>query len=76
MERRGKIDRGCPPCPNANRYSRQPGEEACPRSDTYRAIESGNAQATWGWLFRCRTCKTMFFKSTREMAQHSMRKGG
>ncbi len=60
---------GCPPCPNSNRYSRNPGDEPCPRSDTYRAIESGNVHSVFGWLFRCRTCGTMFFRASREASR-------
>ena len=69
------VDYGAPQCPNSLRSSRLPGQEPCPRSDTYRAIESGNNNAIWGWLFRCRTCGTMFFRASREMGQEGLRLG-
>ncbi len=61
------LDYGAPPCPNTRSYSRQPGDEVCPRSDTYRAMETGNVHSVFGWLFRCRTCKTMFFYDPPEL---------
>ena len=67
------IDYGAPQCPNSRPYSRMPEAEACPRSDTYRAIESGTAQSVFGWLFRCRTCGCMFFRTSREAAKEGFR---
>lgn len=64
---------GCPPCPNSMRHTRMPDEEGCPRSDTYRAIESGTAHGIFGWLFRCRTCGTMFFRASREASVDGFR---
>jgi len=63
------INYGTPPCPHlwAPRE-----EDRCPRSDTYRAIEQGDAFGVWGFLFRCRTCGNMFFRATREAAVAGM----
>lgn len=69
------LDYGAPPCPNSNPRTLAQGQEPCPRSDTYRAIESGNAQTVFGWLFRCRTCGTMFFRASREMGMAGMEAG-
>lgn len=69
------INYGTPPCPASQRHTRRPGQEPCPRSDTYRAIENGNNNAVWGWLFRCRTCGTMFFRANPEMARAGIRQG-
>lgn len=72
------IDYGAPKCPDSPespKYARMPGRATCPRSDTYRAIESGNPQAIFGWLFRCRTCGSAFFRATREMGEAGMRQG-
>ena len=63
----------CPPCPNSRRYSRMPDEQSCPRSDTYRAIESGTVHSVFGWLFRCRTCGTMFFRASPEASREGFR---
>lgn len=66
----------CPPCPDSPqspRYARMPGKATCPRSDTYRAIESGDNHNRFGWLFRCRTCGTGFFRESPEMHKHAMR---
>ena len=68
----------CPPCPNSAespQYARMPGKATCPRSDTYRAIESGDNYNVFGWLFRCRTCKGMFFRASREAAREGLRAG-
>lgn len=67
------LNYGTPECPNSLRRTRMPGDEGCPRSDTYRAIESGTAQGIFGWLFRCRTCGTMFFRASREASREGMR---
>ena len=64
-----------PDCPQTQPWNRKPGEEPCPRSDTYRAIESGDAHNVFGWLFRCRTCKTMFFRTSREAGNEGLRAG-
>lgn len=64
-----------PNCPNTQPWNRQPGEPPCPRSDTYRAIESGNNHTIFGWLFRCRTCGTMFFRTSREAGNEGLRAG-
>lgn len=69
------LNYGTPPCPNTLPSSRMPGQEACPRSDTYRAIESGTAQVVFGWLFRCRTCGTMFFRASRAAGNEGLRAG-
>jgi hypothetical protein len=50
-----------------------PNENVCPRSDTYRAMESGTPQGIFGWLFRCRTCGTMFFRASREASKEGFR---
>lgn len=69
---------GVPPCPNSAespKYARMPGMATCPRSDTYRAIESGTAQVVFGWLFRCRTCQGMFFRASREAGNEGLKAG-
>lgn len=49
-----------------------PDEEACPRSDTYRAIESGTVNHIFGYVFRCRTCQTVFFRASREASKEGL----
>ena len=69
------INYGTPDCPNTQPWNRQPGEEPCPRSDTYRAIESGDNNNIFGWLFRCRTCGTMFFRASKAAGEEGLRAG-
>lgn len=69
------LNYGTPECPNVRPHSRMPGEEPCPRSDTYRAIESGTAQNVFGWMFRCRTCGTVFFRASREAGKIGLEAG-
>ena len=69
------IDYGAPTCPQTQPRNRQPGEAPCPRSDTYRAIESGDAHSVFGWMFRCRTCGTMFFRTARGAGEEGKRLG-
>ena len=69
------INYQTPDCPNTQPYNRSPNDPSCPRSDTYRAIESGDAHNVFGWLFRCRTCGTMFFRTAREAGMHGVNAG-
>ncbi len=63
---------GVPPCPDSAespRHARMPGAATCPRSDTYRMIENGTIHNIFGWAFRCRTCKLIFFRASREASR-------
>ena len=66
---------GVPDCPNSHAYSRTPGDEPCPRSDTYRAFENGTVHNIFGWTFRCRTCGTIFFRASREAGMEGIKAG-
>ncbi len=67
---------GCPPCPDspqAPQHARMPGSATCPRSDVYRMTENGTAQNIFGWGFRCRTCKMIFFRDSPDARRHALR---
>lgn len=69
------LNYGTPVCPQSQQWTRDPEMRPCPRSDTYRAIENGDAHNVWGWLFRCRTCGNMFFRASREAGEEGLRAG-
>lgn len=66
---------GVPDCPNSHVWSREPGDEPCPRSDTYRMMEYGTPQTIFGWSFRCRTCGTIFFRASRAAGMEGIKAG-
>lgn len=69
------LNYGTPECPNTRPHSRMPGEEVCPRSDTYRMFENGTVNVVFGWTFRCRTCSTIFFRASREAGNEGLKAG-
>lgn len=71
------ISYGAPACPNSlpTRVPYLKPEERCPRSDTYRAIESGDNHNIFGWMFRCRTCGSMFFRASRAAGMEGIKAG-